>query len=202
MTERQQAAAEGIQFVRLTEEVFRDFSRRHGTSDEIGRIGTHYDDGPGDKSLETPVLFGLMGCGKVCAAVCCTMTNNPQNGSHSCKLDSVIVDGQLRKRGLAGILVTRAFLDLMAEPEFDITMFHSHAVHPATVRLLVNLAFSKPALLGAPLSSIHIDDANRADFLRRCANTHRDGLNRLKLQCQFCLKRDRRAKPWCKPRKR
>lgn len=201
MTEQQQEAAEGLQFLRLSEELFRNFSRRHGTSEEIGRIGTHYDDGPGDKSLGTPVLFGLAGCGKVCAAVCCTLTTNPQNDGHSCKLDSVIVDGELRKRGLASILVTRAFLDLMEDRKFDITMFHSHAVHPATVRLLVNLAFSTPAILGAPLSSIQIDDGNRADFLRRCANTHRDGLNRLKLQCQFCRKRDRRAKPWCKSRK-
>lgn len=202
MNDLDQEAAEGILFTRLSEEEYREFSRRFGTSDEIGRIGTYFEDSPGDKGREEPILFGLVGCGKLCAIVCCTVAENITGGGHSCKLDSVIVDPDLRKRGLASILVTNAFLELMDNAKLDVTKFHSHAVHPATVRMLVNLAFSKPAVVGAPLSSIQIDDTNRADFLRRCKGTLRDGLNRLKLQCQFCLKRDRRAKPWCQPTNR
>lgn len=191
------AVKEGLQFKRVSESVYREFSRRNGTSEEIGRIGTYFDESTVEVIEGEPHLFGLFGCGKLCAIVCCTVTKNSVDDGHACKLDSVIVDGDLRRRGLAGLLVCQAFIELMTETPYKITMIHSHAVHPATVQLLLRLSFSKPAPVGAPLSSIHIDDSTRASFIKGCQQTVTDGLNKLKLHCAFCISKDKRARPWC-----
>jgi len=190
---------DGLQFKRVSEDVFLDFSRRFGTSEEIGRIGTYFDGDTVEIIEGEPQLFGLFGCGKLCAIVCCTLTKNPMDDGHACKLDSVIVDEKLRRRGLAGMLVCQAFAELMTETPYEITMIHSHAVHPATVQLLSRLAFSKPAPVGAPLSSIHIDDSNRALFVKGCQQKVNAGVNKLKLHCAFCKSKDKRARPWCQP---
>lgn len=197
MTNGTPGDGDGLQFKRVSEDVFQEFSRRYGTSGEIGRIGTYFDDGTVEVIEGEPQLFGLFGCGKLCAVVCCTLTRNPIDEGYACKLDSVIVDEDLRRRGLAGLLVCQAFIELMTDSPYKIIMIHSHAVHPATVQLLLRLSFSKPAPVGAPLSSIHIDDSNRASFVKECRQTVNNGLNKLKLHCAFCISKDKRARPWC-----
>lgn len=188
----------GLTFARISEDAFRDFARHHGSSPEIGRIGTYFEDAE-DHGTE-PHLFGLLGCGEVCAVVCCTLGKHVTNKSDICKLDSVIVHEELRKRGLASALVANAFLDLLNDQDLNITKIYSHAVHPATVKLLSQLAFSEPPPVGAPISSVHLDDETRDGFMTNCLVSSQGTVNRLKLQCQFCLGNDRRAMPWCRPR--
>jgi hypothetical protein len=62
----------------------------------------------------------------------------------------VIVHDRLRKRGLGSILVYKAFLDVVTDSGLEIAKIYTHAVHPATVRMLSRLLFSKPPLLGPP----------------------------------------------------
>ncbi len=185
----------GLTFARIGEDDFRDFARHHGTSPEIGRIGTYFEEAE-DHGNE-PHLFGLLGCGELCAVVCCTLGKHATDHSDICKLDSVIVHDDLRKRGLASALVANAFLDLMNDQDLNITKIYSHAVHPATVKLLSQLAFSEPPPVGAPISSLHLDDENRDSFMTNCLVSSQSTVNRLKLQCQFCLGNHRRAIPWC-----
>lgn len=188
----------GLTFERITEDTFRDFARYHGTSPEIGRIGTYFEEAE-DHGTE-PHLFGLLGCGELCAVVCCTLGKHTTDHSDICKLDSVIVHDKLRKRGLAGALVASAFLDLMNDGDLNITKIYSHAVHPATVKLLSQLAFSTPPPVGAPISSVRIDDETRDRFMTNCLVNSQNTITRLKLHCQFCLRNDRRARPWCRRR--
>ncbi len=189
---------DGLTFERISEDAFRDFSRHHGTSPEIGRIGTFFEET--EDHGTKPYLFGLLGCGDLCAVVCCTLGKHATDASDICKLDSVIVHDELRKRGLASALVANAFLDLMNDKDLNITKIYSHAVHPATVKLLSQLAFSEPPPLGAPISSVHFDDGNRDRFMTNCLVNSQSTVSRLKLQCQFCLGNDRRAMPWCRRR--
>ncbi len=198
MAKKSSLKGEGLTFERITEDAFRDFARRHGTSPEIGRIGTFFEEAE-DHGTE-PHLLGLLGCGELCAVVCCTLGKHVTDHSDICKLDSVIVHDELRKRGLASALVASAFLDLMNDKGLNITKIYSHAVHPATVKLLSQLAFSAPPPLGAPISSVHLDFETRDRFMTNCLVNSQSTVNRLKLQCQFCLGNDRRAIPWCRRR--
>ena len=96
---------ETLTFQAISEDTFREFARSHGTSPETGRIGTYLDADGRSEAPGKPHLLGLMGCGILCAISCCTVMEHKTDQAHACKLDSVIVDGTLRKRGLASILV-------------------------------------------------------------------------------------------------
>ncbi len=195
---------QGLAIRKLSEDEFRAFAERHATSPEIGNIRTYFDPDPeaGNKHKADEVhLLGLFGCGKLCAASCCTITRSKTADTHACKLDSVIVDGALRKRGLGTVIVARAFLDLLDDPAFRLTTFYAHSVHPATVKLLRTLAFCDPAPVGAPISSLHLDESNADDSAAAWRERFATLSGQLKLHCAFCLKRNRRAQPWCLPPK-
>ncbi len=197
---------QGLAIRRISEDEFRAFAKLHATSPEIGDIRTYFDadaDADAENRHEAGAvqLLGLTGCGKLCAVSCCTIVGSKTGDTHACKLDSVIVDGELRKRGLATVLVARAFLDLLDDPDFRLTTFYAHSVHPATVKMLRTLAFRDPPPVGAPISSSHLDDGNRDDFSAACRERFDTLTRHLKLQCAFCLKRNRRAQPWCVPPK-
>ena len=192
------APKESLVFRAVGEDVFRDFASHHGSSEEVGRIGTFFDNDSKGAVRDEPRLYGLWGCGRLTAVVCLTIFVNPADESRSCRLDSVIVDPALRRRGLASLLIAHAFQDIIETSDFIITMFHSHAVHPATVKMLRHFMFSDPPVRGAPLISVHVDDGNRDEFLARCASIVQEGAGQLKLYCAYCLKRDRRrSRPWC-----
>ena len=188
---------EGLRFLEIPESLFEPFARRHGTSAEIGRIGTFLDEDGGADAAGEPRLFGLFGCTKLCATVTCTIRENADGRGHACKLDSVIVAAELRKRGLAKALVAKAFIELMGDPELEISRLFSYAVHPATVTMLTGLSFSEPPILGAPICAIKIDDAGRGEFLLSLEKMLRNATDPLKLRCALCLKDFRRARPWC-----
>lgn len=182
---------------------FRAFAKRHGRSDEIGPIATCLDSAAGaDAKSDGPSLhlIGLIGCQKVCA-VACLQIYQPRRpgGRQTVKLDSVIVDRSLRKRGLGGLLVAHAFADVTTRPGFDVGRIYAHSVHPATVSLLRSLSFRDPPPVGAPLSSIDLEEQDRAQFIAACRDKAAGHLDYLKLQCAFCKRRSNRGRPWCLP---
>jgi hypothetical protein len=119
---------------------------------------------------------------------------------HVLKLDSVIVDNQLRRRGLAGLLVAQSFIDLVIDSARKVSRVYAHSVHPATVRLLRRLRFNDPQITGAPISDINVKGEDREAFLKVCEEQISSHMNQMKLQCEFCRKGDKRARPWCLPR--
>ncbi len=191
----------GLEIGVVSEDEFRGFVWRHGTSPEIGRIGTYFDEHTPGHEVARLQLLGLSGCGKLCGVACCTLAGAAPDGAMGGKLDSVIVDGALRRRGLAGLLVARSFLDLLAAAGAQVATLYAHAVHPATVRLLRRLSFSEPLPTGAPLSALRIGAGDRDQVDARLQSQIRDATARLKLQCALCRAGDRRARPWCLPRR-
>lgn len=175
---------------------FSDFARRHGKSDEIGPIATYLDDAKKKDAGGKPWLFGLYGCDALCAVTCCLVSRAVEGDWHTIKLDSIIVDQSLRRRGLGSVLVARAFSDIIREAEINVSHIYAHSVHPATVRLLRALAFNDPQPKGAPLSSIQFDDGGE-EFLRQCDQRIQALLKNLRLHCNFCRKGDRRTRRWC-----
>ena len=193
------AEKQGLEISEVSRETFLDFARRHATSEEIGRIGTCLD---GDHAA-TPsgdlLLLGLIGCAKVCAVLCCRITEARTGGKQVCKLDSVVVHAQLRKKRLATVLVSKAFTELLDHGRFDVSHYYSHAVHPATVKLLAGLGFSDPPLLGAPICTLEIDDARREEIRAAWNSTHLNAVSPLKLQCALCKNPHKHGRPWCTP---
>lgn len=190
----------GLQIREIPADTFLSFANRHGTSEEIGPIGTIFDKISELADNVQVHALGLYGCGKLCAVTACTVTHAHGDEPGGLKLDSVIVDRELRRRGLAGLLVAKAFHQLLSDPDQNISTIFSHAVHPATVRLLHRMSFSEPPPLGARISSHHLDNAGREELLAFCEIQVQRALERLKLQCRFCEGGDRRARPWCQPR--
>ena len=110
------------------------------------------------------------------------------------------MDRALRRRGLAGFLVAKAFHQILSDPDQNLSTIFSHAVHPATVRLFRRMSFSEPPPLGAPITSLHLDNAERAELRAFCEIQMQRALEHLNLECRFCEGGDRRARPWCQPR--
>jgi len=183
-------------------EAFRAFAKRHGRSDEIGPIATCLDSAAALEKTDGPRLHvvGLTGCDKICAIACLQIYKSRHgDGKQTVKLDSVIVDPNLRKRGLGGLLVANAFADLAARPDLDVNRIYAHSVHPATVSLLRSMSFKDPPPTGAPLSTIDFEEQDRADFIAACRDKAGGQLDYLKLQCAFCKRRDKRGRSWCVP---
>lgn len=109
----------GLHIRTVTEAEFKSFARQHGTSPEIGRIGTHFDDSEGKKETAVLRLLGLFSCGEPCGITCCTLQRASTDQPFGGKLDSVIVDDRLRRRGIASLLVAKAFLDLIEHAGSD-----------------------------------------------------------------------------------
>ncbi len=193
------AEKKGLEISEVSPESFLDFVRQHATSEEIGRIGTCLD---GDRK-NTPagelLLLGLIGCSKLCAVLCCQITEARTGGKQVCKLDSVVVHSELRKRGLATVLVSKAFAELLDDGRYDVSRYYSHAVHPATVKLLAELGFTDPPLLGAPICSLEIDDANREEITVTWKLAHMSAVDPLKLQCALCKSPRKQGRLWCTP---
>ena len=195
-------AKNGLTIGPITEDQFRDFARKFATSEEIGPIRTALDSDANVDEEVRRVLVGLSGCGELCSAACLLLYSSKMDGgkSHVVKLDSVIVDPALRRRGLGGILVTQAFSDVLAAASYNIRRFYAHSVHPATVHLLRRMGFSDPPPVGAPISSAAIEPGTEDEFVRKWEEQTRGRLEQMRLQCEFCRKGDRRARPWCRGR--
>lgn len=195
-------AKQGLTIGPITEDRFREFARKFATSEEIGPIRTALDSDAQVSNGVRRELIGLSGCDKLCAAACLLLYPSKIDGgeSHVVKLDSVIVDPALRRRGLGGILVTQAFHDVLAQARYNIRRFYAHSVHPATVHLLRRLGFKDPPPVGAPISNAAIEPGKEDEFIRRWEEQIRGRLEQMRLQCEFCRKGDRRARPWCRER--
>jgi len=191
--------APGLEFQALARRQFVDFAKRHASSPEIGPIATCLDGGEDSAPPGQYRLLGLTGCGRLCAVACCTLSRGAAEGPYGAKLDSVIVDHGLRRRGLAGLLVAKSFHELLSSVDAALSVIYAHAVHPATVRLLGRLAFSAPPPTGAPLAALRIAGGERAGLARRLETRVQELAARLKLQCALCRTGDRRARPWCRP---
>jgi len=192
---------QGSSIREISEQEFRDFAKRYATSPEVGPIATSLDsDAKHDPEVER-VLVGLWGCETLCAVACFHLYKAATDKTRLVlKLDSVVVAPPLRRRGLARILVARGFSDLVADVKRNIVRIYAHSVHPATVLLLRRLGFHDPQVVGAPISDLNVEADNRDVFLQACESQIRDQMNRLRLQCEFCRKGDKRARPWCVPR--
>jgi len=162
----------------ISVEVFRDFARRHATSPEIGPIQTSLDAGI-DKEIDFDrVLVGLWGCENLCAVACFHLYQSAMDKSrHVLKLDSVIVGTKLRRRGLAGLLVSQSFIDLVVDRVRRVSRVYAHSVHPATVRLLRRLRFNDPQITGAPISDISVEQDGRETFLKVCEEQIKSHMN-------------------------
>ena len=187
----------GLEFRELEAEVFKEFARSHATSDEIGRIATYLDEDNeqigGDANI---ILMCLWGCEEPCAAICCLVTTAKDGESAAIKLDSIIVDKNLRRQGLGLALVVKSFQDLIADNTPKIRNLYAHSVHPATVRMLRTLGFSDPLPTGAPISAINLEEKGE-EFDRRCKERLMTITNNLKLNCSYCRSNHRKTRQWC-----
>lgn len=191
----------GSKIAEISPEDFRGFAKRYATSPEIGPIQTSLDGGADKEVVFDRVLVGLRGCDTLCATACIHLYQSvTEKDRQVLKLDSVIVDDRLRRRGLAGLLVAQSFVDLILDRGRRIASIYSYAVHPGTLRLLRRLGFNDPRATGAPLSNINLETDDCEAFLKECNKQITLQLNQMKRQCVWCRNGDRRARPWCLPR--
>jgi|GEM_PF-1471995 N-acetylglutamate synthase-like GNAT family acetyltransferase len=179
---------QGLYFASVTREAYSSFIIRHARSDEIGPIQTVLDGARGNDAEREIRLIGLYACGKLCATATAVISRNKLNRHQACKLDSIVVHHDVRHQGIAMMTVTKLFKDLIVDADLDIGTIMSHAVHPATVRMLTSLGFGAPPATGAPIVSRKIDDQNEKEFLKICTAGYLEIHNSLKHQCLQCLK--------------
>jgi hypothetical protein len=198
----QSETKKGLEFHSLGVEDFREFARRHGTSEEIGPIATYLDpskpgkDGEAPSATSTVTLRGLMGCEVPCAAICCLITPATDGKSAAIKLDSIIVDKQLRRQGLGAALVARSFLDIIDNHQPEIRNIYAHSVHPATVRMLRSFGFKDPLPTGAPISAMNLEEKGD-EFRTLCNDRIATVTNTLRLNCSYCRSNHRKTRHWC-----
>ena len=133
----------GLKIGPIADDEFREFARRHATSDEIGRIATAIDSDSKVDGHADQFVVGISGCETLCAAACFRLYQSPaEPDTQVLKLDSVMARGDLRRRGLAAGLVAQSMREIVTAAQGKIRGVYAHAVHPATVRLLKRLGFS------------------------------------------------------------
>ncbi len=190
----------GLAIGEIPVDVFLDFARRHANSPEVGPIRTCFDHDATPTPNTRRYVFGLQGCERICAAASLVLCQARETQSeYALKLDSVIVDPALRKRGLASVLVAEIFANFLAETEYGIKSIYAHSVHPATVSMLRRLGFRNPPPVGAPISHLGIADGARDDTVATFEHHVNGRRSYMRLQCELCLTRSRRSRPWCKP---
>ena len=191
----------GSKITEISPEDFRGFAKRYATSPEIGPIQTSLDGGADKEVVFDRVLVGLKGCDTLCATACIHLYKSVRETDKiAVKLDSVIVDDRLRRRGLAGLLVAQSFLDLMLDRSRKIVSIYAHSVHPGTVRLLNRIGFHAPHGNGAPISAINFDTDDSEAFFKTCNKQIQLQLVDMKRQCALCRMGSKRARSWCLPR--
>ncbi|MDH3476301.1 MAG: N-acetyltransferase [Rhodospirillales bacterium] len=191
----------GLIIAPISEQEFLEFAKRFANSPEIGPIATCLDRDARKNPEARHHVVGLAGCGKLCAVACFELyESKSQDSVQVAKLDSVIVDPALRRRGLAGILIAQVFNDLVRSEALNVVRMYAHSVHPATVQMLRQLAFSDPPLVGAPISHLSLEGEARDEFLRASDEQLRRQLAQKRLECEFCRTGSRRSRPWCKVR--
>ncbi len=197
---KSQPSDQGLVIETIPHDAFRDFAKRYAHSAEIGPIGTCLDSDAREHPDATLYVVGLMACGKLCAAACFELyPSKVEPSAHVLKLDSVILNPRLRQRGLAGLLVTQIFQDLVGDETLNIRRIYAHSVHPATVALLKRLSFNDPLPTGAPISSITIERGERDTIVAAWREQTRGPMDQKKLNCELCRTKSRRARPWCLP---
>ena len=192
-------ASPGLEIGEISPEEFRGFAKRNGHSPEIGPIGTYFDKGDENPSRDKVRLLGLRACHNLRAVTCFTLDESKTSETYSLKLDSIIVHSSMRRQGLASLLVSHGFTRLVEAKDKIVSSIYSHAVHPATVRLLRGFSFSEPNLVGSPICSLSIDSSTRDDFLASVKTREQSQSTSLKLKCVQCLSNRRGAVPWCDP---
>jgi len=194
------AAKPGLIIAEVPEDEFRLFARRNASSPEIGPIRTCVDSDAGPSTESERMVVGLRACDKLLAAASLQFFDSEREpDARVLKLDSIIVDPGMRRRGLGAILVGFYFGEIVTRSVKRISRIYAHSVHPATVRMLKRLGFGDPPPASAPITDISIDPEAREAFVRACESGVRGRLNQMRLQCEFCRKGDRRARPWCQP---
>jgi N-acetylglutamate synthase-like GNAT family acetyltransferase len=192
----------GLAIDNIPVETFQNFAKRNATSPEIGPIRTCYDKGAETYPNTERFVFGLQGCDRICAAATMVMYGVDQPvGERVLKLDSVVVDPAFRQRGLAAYLVTEIFSSFLARADYGIKRIFAHSVHPATVQMLRRLGFEDPAPTGSPISHAEFAAETRQQRAVELQQKIKDQRGYMRLQCELCLKRSPRSRPWCKPRR-
>ncbi len=201
MIEAESTDKAGLSITEIDALEFKAFANRYANSPEIGPIGTCLDSDAQPMPEADLRIIGLKGCDTICAAATFQLFNSKLDpNAQVLKLDSIVVDPKLRRRGLGGMLVAKTFGDMVGDTGRRITRIYAHSVHPATVAMLKRLGFSDPPSVGAPITDTGIDDSTKAQFLEACQEQLRGRMEQMRLQCAFCRKGDRRARPWCMPR--
>ena len=96
----------------------------------------------------------------------------------------IIIDKALEKRQQAGNPVRVAMIG---------AGFMGRGIALQTVGVV-------PGMNLVAISNRHVDGARRELFLKLCKGQIVTQMSQIKLQCEFCRKRDKRARPWCLPR--
>lgn len=143
------------------------------------------------------VLLGAWGAGDLIAAACFTLARAREGQNFTCKLDSVIVRPEVRRQGLAGIIVAHGFQMILEQEKELIATIYAHSVHPATVKLLRRHAFSEPSPVGAPISALTITDDNRDKLITSLKTGEQGSVTRLKHKCVRCKSGRKGATAWC-----
>ena len=191
----------GLIIRKIAKSDFLDFARRFADSPEVGPIRTCLDDDADDKPGVSLVVMGLWGCESLCAAAAFQFYDSKSDEiGETLKLDSVIVDPALRRRGLAGLLITNCFSEFVTDTSRKFARIYAHSVHPATVSMLRRLGFVDPPPIGAPVSYLELEPGAEKTFAKQCESQIRHKLGQMRIQCELCRKSDRRARPWCRTR--
>ena len=200
MIEAESTDKAGLSITEIDALEFKAFANRYANSPEIGPIGTCLDSDAQPMPEADLRIIALKGCDTICAAATFQLFDSKLDANaRVLRLDSVVVDPNLRRRGLGGVLVAKTFGDMVSDTGRRITRIYAHSVHPATVSMLKRLGFSDPPSVGAPITATGIDKSNKPRFLDACEENIRGRIEQMRLQCAFCRKGDKRARRWCLP---
>ena len=188
-----------VELFNVEPQVFLDFIFRFARSEEIGVVGSQFENEIKTKAPNVGVL-GLYACDALVAVLSYYISRSSREQNLvSSKLDIVVTLPQCRKLGVGALLIAYYFETILKKYGEQLATISVTAEHPGVVKTLVKYGFNRPAeFIKSPLVSLEITDKNRRDHF--CKTLQQELTNRhraVKLKCLNCQRFSYKT-PWCR----
>ena len=187
-----------LELVPIDGNEFLVYAYTKGSSDEIGSIGSQYEESFKNNS-EDVEAFGLVACGRMVGVVSNSISIYKDNSNKvAARLDLVITDPDCRGLGIGALLVSSLFLRLVNKYQERLISLTTIAAHPAVLHCVKKIGFKAAKEMSkVPVYSRELSDEDRGAFLHQVEEEYQDRISRLKLLCIKCQDRRKIFAPWC-----
>lgn len=185
-----------LEFLSLDYTRFTRFLKKHGSSNEIGTIGSQFEKMENDPNVKVEVLGLFKGDLLLsCASFGVIKLLQPKNGI-GCRLDVIVTDQRFRENRLGSFVIAKLFGFFCKKYGKNLYNVSTIAAHPMVQSLMKKYGLETiDQFKKAPRYFISFNDISRQKFLNKCEEEFRMVGYNIQQKCAEC--RSGKCSPWC-----